>query len=95
MTEMITRDLVRLDATLGADKLEVIHGLAAVVADAGRTADQGQLGEDARAREGTTPPRRPRGPDSPPTTPATSVDSLPIPYLIQEPTLGRPNRVTL
>ena len=54
MTEMITRDLVRLDATLGSDKLEVIHGLAAVVADAGRTADQDQLVEDALAREATS-----------------------------------------
>ncbi len=61
MTEMITRDLVRLDATLGADKLEVIHGLAAVVADAGRTADQGQLIEDALAREATSPTGLPGG----------------------------------
>ena len=61
MTEMITRDLVRLDATLGADKLEVIHGLAAVVADAGRTADQGQLVEDALAREATSPTGLPGG----------------------------------
>src|SRR4029079_11265577 len=61
MTEMITRDLVRLDATLGADKLEVIHGLAAVVAEAGRTADQAQLIEDALAREATSPTGLPGG----------------------------------
>jgi PTS system fructose-specific IIC component len=61
MTEMITRDLVRLDATLGADKLEVIHGLAAVVADAGRTTDQSQLIEDALAREATSPTGLPGG----------------------------------
>ena len=61
MTEMITRDLVRLDATLGADKLEVIHGLAAVVADAGRTADQDQLVDDALAREATSPTGLPGG----------------------------------
>ncbi|MET1058161.1 MAG: fructose-specific PTS transporter subunit EIIC [Nocardioides sp.] len=61
MTEMITRDLVRLDATLGSDKLEVIHGLAAVVAEAGRTTDQAQLIEDVLAREATSPTGLPGG----------------------------------
>ena len=61
MTDMITRDLVRLDATLGADKAEVIHALAAVVAEAGRTADQGLLVEDVLARESTSPTGLPGG----------------------------------
>ncbi|MFN8191525.1 MAG: fructose-specific PTS transporter subunit EIIC [Nocardioidaceae bacterium] len=54
MTDMITPDLVRLDADLGADKDEVIRQLAAVVASAGRTADAGQLVADAMAREATS-----------------------------------------
>jgi PTS system fructose-specific IIC component len=61
MTDMITRDLVRLDAALGADKTEVIHALAAVVADAGRTADRSQLIEDALAREATSSTGLPGG----------------------------------
>ena len=41
MTDLITTDLVRLDADLGADKHEVIRALARVVADAGRSTDAG------------------------------------------------------
>src|SRR3954447_12627090 len=48
---MITPDLVRLDAQLGADKEEVIRALARIVADAGRTSDPGGLAQDALARE--------------------------------------------
>ncbi|MCB0907037.1 MAG: PTS sugar transporter subunit IIA, partial [Nocardioidaceae bacterium] len=54
MTDMITADLVRLDADLGTDKDEVIRQLAAVVASAGRTADTTQLVADAMAREATS-----------------------------------------
>ena len=43
MTDLITTDLVRLDADWGADKADVIRGLAAVVDDAGRADDVEQL----------------------------------------------------
>ena len=36
MTDLITRELVRLDTTWGDDKHDVIRGLAAVVGEAGR-----------------------------------------------------------
>ena len=52
MTDLITADLVRLDADLGADKHDVIRSLAGMVADAGRSADPDQLAADAIAREG-------------------------------------------
>src|SRR5438309_10887878 len=39
------------------------------------------------------PPRGPRGPDCRTTNPGRSVDSLPRPYVIHEPMLGRPNLV--
>ncbi len=61
MTDLITRDLVRLDATLGADKQEVIRALARVVADAGRSADADQLAADALTREETAPTGLPGG----------------------------------
>src|ERR1700712_1718519 len=61
MTDLITRDLVRLDAALGADKQEVIRALARVVADAGRSADADQLAADALSREGTAPTGLPGG----------------------------------
>jgi PTS system fructose-specific IIC component len=61
MTDLITRDLVRLDASLGADKQEVIHALARVVADAGRSADADQLASDAITREGTAATGLPGG----------------------------------
>ncbi|MET0525302.1 MAG: fructose-specific PTS transporter subunit EIIC [Nocardioides sp.] len=53
MAQMITEDLVRLDADLGTDKHEVIRALAAIVGDAGRASDVTQLADDALAREAT------------------------------------------
>ncbi|MCH1869062.1 fructose-specific PTS transporter subunit EIIC [Nocardioides sp. CFH 31398] len=55
MADVITTDLVRLDASYGADKLDVIRALAQVVGDAGRTGDVEQLTADAHAREATSP----------------------------------------
>ena len=54
MTDLITTDLVRLDAALGSDKHDVIRALAAVVDDAGRASDKDQLIADAFARESTS-----------------------------------------
>ena len=54
MSDLITTDLVRLDAGLGPDKHEVIRALAAVVDEAGRATDVDQLVEDALAREATS-----------------------------------------
>ncbi len=61
MTDLITRDLVRLDTTWGTDKQDVIRGLAAVVADAGRAVDADQLVADAFAREETSSTGLPGG----------------------------------
>src|SRR6478752_7883765 len=61
MTDLITTDLVRLDASLGADKEEVIRALALVVADAGRSGDADQLAADAITREGTAATGLPGG----------------------------------
>ncbi|WP_107768517.1 PTS fructose transporter subunit IIABC [Nocardioides terrigena] len=61
MTDLITRELVRLDTTWGDDKLDVIRGLAAVVSDAGRAADTEQLIADAFAREETSSTGLPGG----------------------------------
>ncbi len=58
---MITPALVRLDASLGSDKTEVIRALAAQVAEAGRTTDADQLAEDALAREATSSTGLPGG----------------------------------
>jgi len=55
MSDLITSALVRLDADLGTEKHDVIRALAAIVADAGRTADPDQLASDAITREGTAP----------------------------------------
>ncbi|RJS44891.1 PTS fructose transporter subunit IIABC [Nocardioides cavernaquae] len=55
MTQLITADLVRLDADLGSDKESVIRSLAALVSGAGRTADVDGLVRDALAREATSP----------------------------------------
>ncbi len=55
MSDLITTDLVRLDVSLGTDKHDTIRALAAVVGDAGRASDVFQLGEDALAREATSP----------------------------------------
>ncbi len=61
MTDLITSDLVRLDARLGSDKLEVIRALARVLGDAGRAQDVEQLVADALAREETSPTGLPGG----------------------------------
>jgi fructose PTS system EIIBC or EIIC component len=61
MSELITPDLVRLDAGLGTDKHEVIRALAAVVAAAGRTPDADGLADDALAREATSATGLPGG----------------------------------
>ena len=51
MTDLITTDLVRLGASWGSDKHDVIRALAAVVDDAGRASNKDQIAEDASARE--------------------------------------------
>ena len=61
MSELITADLVRLDASLGSDKNEVIRALAAVVAEAGRTGNPDGLAEDALTREATSSTGLPGG----------------------------------
>jgi len=61
MTDLITRDLVRLDADLGSDKHDVIRALARMVADGGRSDDPDQLAADAITREGTAPTGLPGG----------------------------------
>jgi PTS system fructose-specific IIC component len=61
MTDLITTQLVRLDASWGADKADVIRGLAAVVNDAERADDLEQLIADAFAREETSSTGLPGG----------------------------------
>ena len=61
MSDLITADLVRLDADLGPDKHDVIRALARVVGDAGRAGDVDQLVEDAFAREATSATGLPGG----------------------------------
>jgi len=51
MTELITTDLVALDADLGPTKTDVIRRLAAMVAATGRASDADGLLADALARE--------------------------------------------
>ncbi|WP_344734260.1 fructose-specific PTS transporter subunit EIIC [Nocardioides fonticola] len=53
-TELITPELVRLDADLGSDKHAVIRALAETLGAAGRAADVEQLIADAEAREATS-----------------------------------------
>ncbi len=60
-TPLIDTALVRLDAALGTDKEEVIHALAGVVADAGRSRDAAGLAQDALAREATSATGLPGG----------------------------------
>jgi len=55
MSPLITTDLVRLDADLGADKHSVVRSLAAVLAAAGRSDDAEQVVTDALAREAKSP----------------------------------------
>ncbi|MBL0747399.1 PTS fructose transporter subunit IIABC [Nocardioides baculatus] len=61
MTDLITTDLVRLGASWGQDKHDVIRALAGVVGDAGRATDRDQLVEDAFARESTSSTGLPGG----------------------------------
>ncbi len=61
MSDLITAELIRLDADLGADKHTVIRSLARIVGDAGRTTDVDQLVEDAFAREATSATGLPGG----------------------------------
>ena len=61
MTDLITTDLVRLGASWGQDKHDVIRALAGVVDDAGRATDRDQLVEDAFARESTSATGLPGG----------------------------------
>jgi PTS system fructose-specific IIC component len=61
MTDLITPDLVRLDAALGDTKQAVIRSLADIVADAGRSHDAEQLAADAFAREDTSATGLPGG----------------------------------
>jgi PTS system fructose-specific IIC component len=61
MTDLITPDLVRLDAALGTDKHEVIRALAGVAAAAGRTGNPEGLTADALAREATSATGLPGG----------------------------------
>ena len=55
MADLITADLVRLDADLGTDKHDVIRALAGVVASAGRSDDAEQIVTDALEREAKSP----------------------------------------
>src|SRR5262245_38235511 len=52
MTDLITTDLVALDANLGSTTSEVINHLAGLVGAAGRSDDVAGLHADAMAREG-------------------------------------------
>jgi fructose PTS system EIIBC or EIIC component len=59
--ELITPDLVALDADLGADKSTVVSRLAALVARAGRATSAEALHGDAMAREAQAPTGLPGG----------------------------------
>ena len=61
MPELITPDLVALDADLGADKSTVVSRLAALVAGAGRATSAEALHGDAMAREAQAPTGLPGG----------------------------------
>ncbi|GAB3197290.1 fructose-specific PTS transporter subunit EIIC [Nocardioides hungaricus] len=61
MSSLISAELVRLDADLGADKHDVVRALAGVVGDAGRAASVERLVEDAFAREATSATGLPGG----------------------------------
>jgi PTS system fructose-specific IIC component len=61
MVELITSDLVLLDAAIGDDKEAVIRSLAALVGDAGRAVDSDQVATDALAREATSATGLPGG----------------------------------
>ncbi len=61
MAELITPDLVALDADLGGDKSTVVSRLAALVAGAGRATSAESLHGDAMAREAQAPTGLPGG----------------------------------
>jgi len=61
MSDLITRELVRLDSSLGDAKHDVIRSLAAIVGEAGRARDVDQLVTDAFAREETSATGLPGG----------------------------------
>ncbi len=61
MVDLITSELVLLDARLGHDKEAVIRALAALVGDAGRAVDSDQIVIDALAREATSATGLPGG----------------------------------
>ncbi|HEX8199965.1 MAG TPA: fructose-specific PTS transporter subunit EIIC [Isosphaeraceae bacterium] len=61
MPELITPDLVALDADLGTDKSTVVSRLAALVAGAGRATSAEALHGDAMAREAQAPTGLPGG----------------------------------
>jgi PTS system fructose-specific IIC component len=61
MPDLITPDLVALDADLGADKSAVVRRLAELVAAAGRATSADGLHTDAMAREGQAPTGLPGG----------------------------------
>jgi PTS system fructose-specific IIC component len=60
-TPLLTADLVRLDADLGADKHDVIRALADIVGTAGRSSSVAGLVDDALAREATSSTGLPGG----------------------------------
>lgn len=61
MPELITSDLVALDAHFGDDKDSVIRALAQMVADAGRSDDPAGLADDAFERESKSATGMPGG----------------------------------
>ena len=61
MSELITPDLVALDARFGDSKADVITSLAGLVADSGRSADPAGLADDAFAREAKSSTGMPGG----------------------------------
>ena len=79
MTDLITADLVRLDADLGADKHDVIRALAGIVGDAGRADATPTSSSPTRS-----PARRPRRPGCP----AASRSRTAAPPGVEVPTLA-------
>jgi PTS system fructose-specific IIC component len=61
MSDLITPALVRLDADLGSDRDAVVHGLAAILGEAGRAHDVDRVSADALAREGRSATGLPGG----------------------------------
>ena len=79
MTDMITTDLVRLDARLGADKHEVIRALAGVVE---------RRRPSRRTSTSSSPTRWPARRPRPPACPAASRSRTAAPPGVDEPTLA-------